>query len=308
MPFFSVVIPLYNKASWIGATLDSVLGQSFQDFELLVINNGSTDGSEQVVESYQDNRIRLFHQENGGVSRARNAGILEAKAHFIAFLDADDLWAPAFLEQLHQLIQQYPEATAYGCQYAFRQKYTDIPPHQPLLSGEKMQLIDNYFDQVAAGDMLLTASSVCIPKKWFTKVGLFPEGERIGEDQDMWARLALAGPLAFHGSCAAYYRQEVGGMATAARPEAQLWPFVERLLHKLRSGRIPQNLEPSVRRYAVRQLLGQASQLVLDGQQKAAGVLLAIPEARSGGKRFLYWKFVNQLPAFLLFFIKKRHG
>lgn len=308
MPFFSVVIPLYNKANWIAATIESVLAQSFRDFELLVVNNGSTDGGEKIVETFSDARIQLIHQDNGGVSFARNVGIKTAQAPYIAFLDADDLWSTAFLEQIKTLITLYPSATAYGCQYAFRQGLIDLPPHHPLLSSDNKQIITNYFDQVAVGDMLLTASSVCVPKTLFERVGMFPEGERIGEDQDMWARLAFVGSIAFHGNCAAYYRQNISGMATKAKPDTTLWPFVDRLLRKVRSGELPTSIEVGVKKYAIKQLLGQASQLVLAGEQAAARQLFAVPEARYGGKRYWYWKTMNQLPAFLRDIILKRHG
>lgn len=308
MPFFSIVIPLYNKGPWIGDTLNSVLNQSFQDFELVVVDNGSTDNGASVVRSFADSRIRLIQQENKGVSHARNVGIQAAQAVNIAFLDADDLWGPNFLEQIHTLLELFPDASAYGCQYAFKKGETIFPPHHPLLSPKKLQLISNYFEQVTIGDMLLTASSVCIPKNMLTRVGLFPEGERIGEDQDLWARLALAGPIAFHATCAAYYRQDISGMATAARPEATLWPFVNRLLQLVRSGQLPADQSQAVEKYAVKHLLGQASQLVLDGQQEAAQTLLALPEARLAGKRYWYWRLINQMPALLRSYLSSRHA
>lgn len=105
---FSVVIPLYNKKHTIRECIASVLSQSYQDFELLVIDDGSTDNSFQVVSEYSDNRIRIVQQSNGGVSSARNLGLKLAKSKYVALLDADDLWMPDYLEKMNSFIESYP--------------------------------------------------------------------------------------------------------------------------------------------------------------------------------------------------------
>src|SRR5690606_8126065 len=99
MPRFSVIIPLYNKENFVAATIDSVLAQSFSDFELIVVDDGSSDNSGQIVQSYTDKRITYIRTENRGVSSARNLGIEKASADYITFLDADDLWKPDFLQR-----------------------------------------------------------------------------------------------------------------------------------------------------------------------------------------------------------------
>lgn len=105
---FSVVIPLYNKKHTIRECIASVLSQSYQDFELLVIDDGSTDNSFQVLSEYSDNRIRIVQQSNGGVSSARNLGLKLAKSKYVALLDADDLWMPDYLEKMNSFIEAYP--------------------------------------------------------------------------------------------------------------------------------------------------------------------------------------------------------
>jgi len=112
-PLLSVVIPLYNKARYIRRALDSVLAQTFEDFEVIVVNDGSTDGSEKVVERYTDPRVRLVSQENVGECAARNRGIAEARANLVAFLDADDEWLPGHLAAISRLAEKYPECGAY---------------------------------------------------------------------------------------------------------------------------------------------------------------------------------------------------
>ena len=107
MPYFSVVIPLYNKEEHILATLNSVLQQTFKDFEVIIVNDGSTDNSVNVVAQIKDKRIQLLTLDNQGVSYARNYGVLKSKANFIAFLDADDIWFPNHLSDLKELAEQY---------------------------------------------------------------------------------------------------------------------------------------------------------------------------------------------------------
>lgn len=295
-PTFSVVVPLYNKEDSVSGTVRSILEQTFTDFELIVVDDGSTDGSLDVVASFRDERIRVIRQVNGGVSRARNAGIAAARASYVALLDADDVWHADFLKRIHALIRNYPEASAYATQYAFRHGGDDRPPHHPRLKNVSPHLIENYFHQVAVGDLLLTASSVCIPRAVLEQTGLFPVDERIGEDQDLWIRLALHGPIAWDNRCSAYYRQDAGAMATKSSPDAAPWPFVARLLRKLRDGSLPTRIEVDAKNYAARHLLGQAGQLVLGGKQHAARHLLREPEARAAGLRYYFWLTLSLLP------------
>ena len=103
IPQVSVVIPLYNKAPYIDRALRSVLAQTFQDFEVIIVDDGSTDGGAKIVKSTTDKRIKLIQQKNSGVSAARNRGIQESKSKLIAFLDADDEWKSRFLEVILRL-------------------------------------------------------------------------------------------------------------------------------------------------------------------------------------------------------------
>lgn len=115
----SLVIPLYNKEDAILKTIDSVLKQTYSDFEVIVVDDGSKDNSLRVVQSIEDPRLRVIHKENGGVSSARNRGIREAKGDYIALLDGDDLWEPTFLEEQIRLIHDFPNAGMWGVNTAF---------------------------------------------------------------------------------------------------------------------------------------------------------------------------------------------
>ncbi|MFD2433455.1 glycosyltransferase family 2 protein [Mesonia maritima] len=105
MPFFSVVIPLFNKENHIYDTLTYILNQTFPDFEVIVVNDGSTDNSSNIVENFSDSRIRLFHQENQGASVARNFGISRAQSKYIALIDADDIWYSTHLEEFTRVFK-----------------------------------------------------------------------------------------------------------------------------------------------------------------------------------------------------------
>lgn len=210
-PFFSVVMPLYNKANYVKETIKTVLNQTFQDFEIVVIDDSSTDDSAKVVELIQDDRIRLVYQENAGVSAARNKGIQESRAEYIAFLDADDLWLPEFLQTIYELIQKYPDAGLYATSYKKRKangKESNINI-QALPSNEYIGLIPNYFKSIVEGDLLVWTSATCIPKKIFKENDIwFPVGEKYGEDQYMWARVAIQFDLAYDTKTCAIYQIE----------------------------------------------------------------------------------------------------
>src|SRR5574344_1659635 len=115
---FSIVIPLYNKAKSIAATIQSILGQSFADFELIIVDDGSTDDSVQVVNRFTEKRIRLIQKKNGGVCSARNVGILHAEYDFIGLMGGDDYWDRDYLLEQQRLIIEFPEAVMWGINFA----------------------------------------------------------------------------------------------------------------------------------------------------------------------------------------------
>ncbi|MGV3468676.1 glycosyltransferase family 2 protein [Limnobacter sp.] len=119
MPFFSVIVPVYNKEEFVIRALNSVLNQSFNDFELLVVCDPSTDRSQERLESVSDPRIRIFHRNQPGPGgyAARNLGIEKSRGTWLAFLDADDIWLPNRLLQMEQLINTFPEEKLFTCAY-----------------------------------------------------------------------------------------------------------------------------------------------------------------------------------------------
>ena len=195
----SVVIPLYNKEGQIAHTLQSVFEQTFQDFEIVVVDDGSTDNSVEEVERFDDSRIRLIHQTNAGVSAARNRGIEEARGELIAFLDADDEWKPEYLATQYGLYQKYPECSVYACNYEFRDSKGNVTPtiiRKSPFEGED-GILSNYFEVASCSHPPLWTSAVVIKKSAIQAIGGFPIGIKSGEDLLTWARLAVSGTIAY---------------------------------------------------------------------------------------------------------------
>lgn len=202
-PSFSVVIPLYNKKDSIRTSIGSVLEQTFSAFELIVVNDGSTDGSAEWVSEIHDPRLRLLHQPNAGVSAARNRGIQEARNRFIAFLDADDFWEPEYLQEMADFIRSFPDAGMYGCAYDKVDNDAKRPVNFYLPGGYK-GILQNYFKH-ARKNHLFWSSAVVIRKDILDRVGFFDERMSIGEDLDLWFRIALDHKVAFYNKLLAHY-------------------------------------------------------------------------------------------------------
>lgn len=204
----SVIIPLYNKEKSITTTLESILAQTYTDYEVVVVDDGSTDNSANIVRKLSNEKIRLISQPNGGVSAARNAGIMAAKGDYIAFLDADDLWAPNYLEILAALIKDCPDAGLYSLGYA-EIDGNEIPESDIVTTTIERGMIIQPWNK----KYRVWTGSVAASKERMIKIGLFDTRMTHGEDIDMWWRLMLDGGLAVDSTCCAYYRQDTENRA-----------------------------------------------------------------------------------------------
>ena len=198
-PSVSVVMPLYNKEAGVKRAVESVLNQTVSNFELIVVNDGSTDRGPDVVRKINDNRIRIFNQENAGVSAARNRGIKEAKSDLIAFLDADDEWKPDFLETILHLKENFPSCSVFATNYIFRE--VNGKHHLPIIRGLPSHpwegILENYFGIAIKSDPPLWTSAVAVTKTAIKSIGLFPVGVTGGEDLLTWARLSISCDIAY---------------------------------------------------------------------------------------------------------------
>lgn len=216
---FTIIIPLYNKAPYIEKAIQSVAAQSCQDFELIVIDDGSTDNSLEKLRviSYELGeknpeffaKIQIIEQKNQGVSTTRNNGVQMAKYEYIAFLDADDWWEPAFLEEMKSLIGNYPDAGIYGSNYYKIRHGQKIQPVMGVEPGFKAGYI-NYFNAYARTFwMPLWTGAVVVKKQVFNSVGGFLPGLKMGEDFHLWARIANNYKVAFLNNHLSNYNQDV---------------------------------------------------------------------------------------------------
>ena len=210
MLHFSVIIPLYNKAPYVRKTIESVLGQTFSDYELIIIDNGSTDGSSEIVAGFSDPRIRIVRlEENVGVSNARNTGVALSTAPYITFLDADDWWEPTFLKEMAGLIERHPNAGIYGTGYYIvkngKKRVAPIGVEEGFSEGEI-----NYCTVYAKTlCMPLTSITVAIPRAVFDEAGGFKPHLKLGEDFDLWIRIALKHKVVFLNKPLSNYNQDV---------------------------------------------------------------------------------------------------
>lgn len=205
---FDIVMSLYNKEKFVTATIKAVLAQTYEDWRLIVVDDGSADRGADVVAGYDDPRIRLIRQGNRGVGTARNAGIRAGSAEWIALLDADDVWNVDHLEELDGLRRDFPQAVLIGSGFT-RFSGAITPP--TLSGGSRERRLARYFAECARGRELFFTSSAAVRRTALGEVGEF-EDLPGNEDVELWARLALHGAVAVSSKHTANYRVDTGGI------------------------------------------------------------------------------------------------
>lgn len=209
MAFFSVIIPLFNKEKYIEATLKSVLNQNFEDFEVIIYDDGSTDNSLNIIEQIKDSRIIIRKQKNQGTSVARNNAINIAKGDFIALLDADDYWSPNHLIELKKIIKTFPKAGLYCNNYRIFYTPTISRPAKFNFKYQTNCLIVDDFFKASIINCVAWTSSVCFSKETFLDIGGFQPHLKTAQDLDLWIRFALKHQVAFNPKITMSYKQFV---------------------------------------------------------------------------------------------------
>lgn len=207
---FSIIIPLYNKEHYISETINSVLNQTYEDYEIIVVNDSSTDNSLSIVAGFYSNKLKVFTIPNGGVSKARNFGLMKANNSYVCFLDADDVWDVRYLENLVSIILQYPESGFItGAYYYCNQEINNIS-HIVSLKNKPDNIvleIDFFKETINNKRIIALTSCVCIKKSIVQSLSIhFAEGVHMGEDADFWLRIALHTSSVYYNTPYLYYR------------------------------------------------------------------------------------------------------
>ena len=218
-PRFSVIVPLYNKAPYVKKALESVFSQTYIDYEVIVVDDGSTDNSVDIVRELVNGKwklvndqFRLISRSNAGVAAARNNGVAKSKGEYVCFLDSDDWWEPTFLDEMDRLIHEYPDAGLYATNYVY---YKPGKTHVALkLEWGYMNYPEAYLHSKA---MPVWTGAACMPRKVFDELGGFPKGIKLGEDFLLWAKTALLYKVAFCEKALAYYNNDVPASLRATR-------------------------------------------------------------------------------------------
>lgn len=288
MPIISVVIPAYNAAHTILETIDSVLQQTFTDFELIVINDGSTDQTVELLEKIQDLRLKVFSYSNGGLPVARNRGIARASGDYIAFLDADDLWTADKLELQFAALQTYPEA---GVAYSWTCNMSQAG--EAFYPGHSVTYSGNVYAQLLLGNFLASGSNCLIRRNVIASAGEFDPTLKSYEDWDYWLRLAARCPFIVVPKYQILYRQSSGAMSSKINVMEHYSQIVIERAFRL----APPELQPLKKR-----------SLAIN-YQYLAGLCLAYvdqPEQimQAGNK---LWKAIRSFPPILLEKTTQRH-
>ena len=275
MPLFSIVIPLYNKEKEIAGTMDSVLTQTFEDYEVIIVDDGSTDRSHDIVSAYRDPRIRIIQKENEGVSSARNRALEEAQGEFVAFLDADDRWAPEYLAVIEGIIRDTPEAKFIASAY-YRQSATRITK-KTVPGPARMIIIPDLLKYYAKRHSIIQTSSVCIKRDVFGETGNFSD-EIPGQDIDMWIKVSLKYDIYYYTGVLNYYNAGANNRICDSRYPKDIFHHMRYLEKNYDS--IPREKRGHIRKYLATQTINIVTRLVANGEGEKARRLLTFRTCR----------------------------
>ncbi|WP_121667161.1 glycosyltransferase family 2 protein [Mesonia aquimarina] len=212
MPKFSVIISVYNKEDYIAQTLTSVFAQKIKDFEIVIVNDGSTDESEKIIKSFNSDKIKYFSQENKGASAGRNRAMKEAQGQYLALLDADDIWHEIHLQEISSLINEFPSALVFSTaleihdkQGKYKANYNGVP------DTKNHQLLD--FLKHSYGAPILSGSTTVFNHTVPKKIGFFDERIISGQDTDYWIRIGLRYKIAFSTTVTSSYTFVEGSLS-----------------------------------------------------------------------------------------------
>jgi hypothetical protein len=291
----SVIIPLYNKGPWVRRALDSVAAQTFADFELLVVDDGSTDGGARIVAEYGDSRFRLISQTNSGPGAARNRGIAEAKGDLIAFLDADDEWLPGYLDHSVRLLDGYGESVASvsSCYFEFPSGRSRERTWRGrgVTEGTFRLCADTPPMEAVYRHIYMSPCSTVVRSHILRKWGGFYTWNEclFGEDSHLWLKVLLNERVAFHLTPLALFHTEASELSNSLNGARPIEPYL----------RDPSEIEETCPRH-LRALLSNILAIRAFKTACMLGYWGQWREASSVRKRFSVpgdWKLRYSLPA-----------
>lgn len=272
MIFFSVIIPLYNKEDYIKRCLNSILSQIHQNFEIIIVNDGSTDNGGAIVEEIKNEKITLISQDNQGVSVARNKGVSLSKYNHVVFLDADDTWDNDFLSQLAILVDKFPDAGIYGINHRYHYANGRIiaEDYSSLFNGLSSGIFVDYFKTFAElGKSPFSNSGCCYAKNVFEKIGGYKPGIKTTEDSDLWCRIALSFDVAFQIKPSVTYYLETPNN-TRGIIEYKDFQVSTTLQNFIKSNAVPERYVDSIKKLIAFQQLSLVKRALLTGNRMFA--------------------------------------
>lgn len=294
----SVVIPLYNKAPYISRAIQSVLSQTLPAAEIIVVDDGSSDGSSRLVEREFGSTVKLIYQENSGEAAARNRGIEVSDYPWIGFLDGDDEWKPDFLAQINSLKANFPNCGLYATSAQTLKPDGQISfPNLSILPAEPwMGIIPNFFELFQNG-YAFNSSSVVVSKNVLIEVGCFPSGVKEMVDIACWVNIAMRYPIAFSTSKSVIYHQDAEnrlGNEFTLRKEMY---FNQIIRNALDHGEMPVELRAEAFEFMTQKQIFVATHNIMAGDPAYARHLLSTCKGTKRYKRdWLWWRFWASLP------------
>lgn len=288
---FSVVIPLYNKRSSIINTLNSVKNQHHAAQEIVVIDDGSSDGGLDLVKALKWPELTIISQKNAGVSTARNNGVKASRNEYVAFLDADDHWSPHFLGQMQRLITRFTGYGLYASRYQIQVaegKFKDPKIRLSQLNPDGYQMHD-YLSIAARGNLPFMVSSSVVNKAFFEQVGGFPQNEWMGEDQSFFIEAALSNNIIYTPQILVFYHLDSDNRACEKAPPTEPCAFAQRLLEMTQKADFCQETKKHANRYCAAHICDLAKRNVRAGYLKEARVLLSNDVCQFKVMHKLYW-------------------
>ncbi|GHU66222.1 glycosyl transferase [Clostridia bacterium] len=272
MPKFSVVVPLFNKEKYIEKTINSILIQTFTNYELIIIDDGSTDNSLAIAKQFHDDRIVIYEQSNVGTTSTRNNGVKYSNSDFVVFLDADDEWTTEYLETIDSLVSKFPEAnmfsTAYWIKYGNdRIKYSNRAP------SEEPELLNFWSSLLNAYDVVLPTITT-IRKQAIISAGYFAPGEKTGGDLDLFSRIASSNTyIAYSHKRCGYWNKSADNNNRTRNPIANASSFMKQLFIESEKMHTPEEIAGIKHKYKLKMIVYIYTTIVFGEATKARELL-----------------------------------